>query len=120
MKSIRILTSNYSSLNNEKLIQITTKIVVILLFTLGISLRSVEVLNGNYLFGFDQGRDYMAVYNIVENHKFTLLGAEVGAGSAGLSGLFHGPGYYYLLSLMYILFRGDLYGGIVLMFFFGI
>jgi len=93
--------------------------LIIVLFALGIALRAVEVVGGNYLFGFDQGRDYLAAYNIVENHKFTLIGSEIGAGSAGLNGIFHGPGYYYLISLMYLLFHGDPYGGLVLMFGFG-
>lgn len=94
--------------------------VVAFVFVWGIALRGVEVLNGNYLFGFDPGRDYMAAYNIVENHKLTLIGAEVGAGSAGLKMIFHGPGYYYLISLVYILFQGNPYGGLFLMFAFGV
>ncbi len=94
-------------------------LLILVLFAWGIALRAVEVVGGNYLFGFDQGRDYLAAFNIVENHKFTLIGAEIGAGSAGISNIFHGPGYYYLVALMYVLFRGDPYGGIVLMFLFG-
>jgi 4-amino-4-deoxy-L-arabinose transferase-like glycosyltransferase len=95
-------------------------IIVSLIFLWGILLRIIEVINGNYLFGFDQGRDYLAAYNIVVNHKLTLIGAEVGAGAAGLSGLFHGPGYFYLIALMMVLFRGDPYGSILLMFVFGV
>lgn len=93
---------------------------IFVLFAWGIALRAVEIVGGNYLFGFDQGRDYMAAYNIVENRKLTLIGPEIGAGSAGLSNVFHGPGYYYLIALMYKVFAGDPYGGIVLMFLFGI
>lgn len=95
------------------------KIIYILFFVAlasGIILRSVEVLNKNYLFGFDQGRDYLAVKNIVEYHKLTLIGSEIGAGVAGFSGIFHGPFYYYLLVLPFIIFKGDPYGGMVLMF----
>jgi hypothetical protein len=94
--------------------------IVCFLFLWGIALRAVEVVNGNYLFGFDQGRDYLAAYNIVVNHKLTLIGSEIGAGSAGLNGIFHGPGYYYLISLVYLLFHGDPYGGLLLMFAFGV
>lgn len=89
------------------------------IFLWGIALRAVEIVSGNYLFGFDQGRDYLAAYNIAVTHKLTLIGAEIGAGAAGLSNIFHGPGYYYLIALMYVLFRGDPYGGMVLMFLFG-
>ncbi len=96
------------------------KTVEIILFVLilGISLlsRSVEVLNKNYIFGFDQGRDYLAVKSIVIDHKFTLIGSEVGAGAAGLNGIFQGPFHYYFLSVPFILTKGDPYGGLVLMF----
>jgi hypothetical protein len=95
-------------------------IIVSLIFLWGILLRIIEVINGNYLFGFDQGRDYLAAYNIVVNHKLTLIGAEVGAGAAGLSGLFHGPGFFYLIALMMVIFKGDPYGSILLMFVFGV
>jgi hypothetical protein len=82
--------------------------------------RSVEVLNKNYLFLFDQGRDYLAVKDIVINHKLTLIGAELGAGSAGIGGLFHGPGYYYALAIPFLILQGDPYGGLLLMFVFSI
>lgn len=92
--------------------------IVLLILILGISLlsRSIEVLNKNYIFGFDQGRDYLAVKNIVIDHKFTLIGSEVGAGAAGLSGIFQGPLHYYFLSIPFVLTKGDPYGGLVLMF----
>lgn len=99
------------------------RIVHIMLFVTlasGVILRSVEVVNGNFLFGFDQGRDYLAVKNIVVGHKLTLIGSEIGAGVAGFRGIFHGPFYYYLLALPFIIFRGDPYGGIILMFTLGI
>lgn len=92
--------------------------IILLLFILGIALlpRSIEVLNKNYIFGFDQGRDYLALKSIVVDHKFTLIGSEVGAGAAGLSGIFQGPSYYYFLSIPFLLTKGDPYGGVVLMF----
>lgn len=92
--------------------------IILFIFILGISLlsRSIEVLNKNYIFGFDQGRDYLSVRNIVIDHKFTLIGSEVGAGAAGLSGIFQGPFHYYFLSAPFILTNGDPYGGLVLMF----
>src|SRR3989338_10602662 len=96
--------------------------IILLLFILSIALlpRSIEVLNKNYIFGFDQGRDYLAVKNIVIDHKLTLIGSEVGAGAAGLSGIFQGPFHYYFLSIPFILTKGNPYGGVVLMFLFSI
>lgn len=82
--------------------------------------RGVEVLNGNYLFGFDQGREYLMTKKIAYDHKVTLIGTELGAGSAGVSGIFHGPGYYYFLAIPFVLFKGDPYGGVLMMFFFSV
>ena len=94
-------------------------ILLVLILLLGVGLRSVEVLNRNFLFGYDQGRDYLAVKDIVDNRNPTLIGPEVGAGYAGLSGIFHGPYYYYSLVLPYLVLAGDPYGGLLLMFLFG-
>lgn len=90
------------------------------IFLLGLAMRSPEILAGNYLFGFDQGQNYMRAYDIAVNRKFTLIGSEVGSGSAGVPGLFHGPGFYYLLALMMVFFRSDPYGGLVLMWLAGV
>lgn len=86
----------------------------------GIALRVVELINRNVLFGVDNGRDYLAAYNIVVNHKLTLIGAEAGSGVAGINGIFHGPGYFYLISLAYVLFHGDPMGAEVFMVLFGV
>lgn len=87
---------------------------------LGILLRSVEILNKNYLFGFDQGRDYLAVRNIVVNHKLTLIGSEIGGGVAGFRGIFQGPFHYYFLSIPFFLTGGDPYSGVVVTFVYGV
>lgn len=91
-----------------------------LILLLGISLRAVEVLNKNYLFGHDHGRDFLIAKNMIENHKITLIGSEAGSGSAGLNGLFQGPGYYYELALAYWIFKGDPYGALVETFLIGV
>jgi hypothetical protein len=82
---------------------------------LGVGLRCTELLNKNYLFGFDQGWNYEYAREIVDSHKFRLIGAEVSSGT-GLSGIYHGPGYYYLLAIVDAVYHGDPYGSIVLMF----
>ena len=94
-------------------------IFLLIIIAIGFSLRSVELFSKNYIFGFDHGRDYLLVKEMIDYHKLRLIGAEVGAGSAGLSGIFHGPGHLYLLSIFYISFKGDPYGSIVYMFIFG-
>lgn len=90
--------------------------LLVLLVFLSLFPRSVELFNQNPVFGFDQGRDYLAVKSIVVDHKLTLIGAELGAGSAGISGIFQGPGFFYLLAIPFILFNGNPAGGTVLMF----
>lgn len=100
--------------------QRTEMILLALIILLGIGIRSPEVLGRNFLFGFDQGRDYLAVERIVTEKKPTLIGSEVGAGVAGLRGIFHGPYYFYSLVLPYLVFNGHPYGGLLLMFFFGV
>src|SRR6185312_892785 len=99
--------------NNMK--KIFLSIIIFILILLALFPRSVEVLNGNPIFGFDQGSDYLEVKDIVNNHKLTLIGAELGAGEAGVSYIFQGPGFYYLLSIPYILFHGNPAGSIYLM-----
>lgn len=85
-------------------------LLLLLIFLFGFAIRAVEVLTNNYVFLFDQGRDYLAVKEIVFNRKLTLIGA-----STGLHGIFSGPLWYYLLAIPFILWRGDPYGGQVLM-----
>lgn len=97
-------------------------VVALLLFCilLGIVSRSVEVINKNYIWGFDHGRDYFLTKEIAVDHNLRLIGTPLGAGSAGFQGVFHGPGYYYFLAIPFLIYDGDPYGGVVLMFVFGI
>lgn len=87
--------------------------VCVILVVLGVLLRFVEVINGNYVFGFDQGWDMKAARTIAYDHKLTLIGSEAGAGFAGLPGIFHGPGYHYVLAAILIVSFGNPYGAIV-------
>lgn len=95
-------------------------LILIVLAFLTFIPRGVEVINHNYLFLFDQGRDYLATKGIVVDHKFVLIGTELGSGSAGISGIFQGPGFHYLLAIPFILFQGDPYGAVVFMFLFSV
>lgn len=94
--------------------------VIALLLFVSLFPRSIDVLNSNPIFDIDQGRDYMAVKQIVVDHKPTLIGAELGAGQAGLQYLFHGPGYFYAHTIPFILFGGNPVGGVALMLLFGL
>ena len=96
------------------------KILLILAVFLSLFPRSIDFLNQNPIFGFDQGREYLAAQNILINHKLTLIGTEIGAGVAGVSGIFHGPIYYYLLTIPFFIFKGNPAGGVSLLLFFGL
>src|SRR3989344_9053320 len=89
--------------------------LLLIIVILGSIPRSIEIISGNFLFGYDQGVFFQAVKEIIVNHKLTLIGTEVGGG-----GFFQGPGWYYLLSIPFYLWRGDPYGGMILMFIVGI
>ncbi len=77
--------------------------------------RGIELLNHNYLFGFDQGEHLLQVKKIVVDRTPTLIGTLVGGG-----GFFQGPGWYYLLSIPFFLSNGDPYASMILMFLLGI
>lgn len=77
--------------------------------------RSVEVFSQNFIFGYDQGKHWLGAKSIVIDHKFPLIGDEVG----GARGFFQGSGWFYVLAVPFILFRGNPYGSIILMFLFG-
>lgn len=85
-------------------------ILIVILF-IGIGLRAQELISHNFLFLLDQGRDMMAVKDILYDHHFTLIGP-----STSLRGVFQGPLWYYLLAISTGIFGGDPWGGIVLMF----
>lgn len=78
--------------------------------------RSIEVLNKNFLFGFDQGKHWLAAKSIVIDHALPLIGDEVGGGG----GFFQGAGWYYLLAIPFLFFQGNPYGQLFLMFCIGL
>ena len=77
--------------------------------------RSVEFFSHNFVFGFDQGKHWLAAKAIIVDHKFPLIGDEVG----GARGFFQGPGWFYLLAVPFFLFNGNPYGAVVLTFLLG-
>lgn len=90
-------------------------IFVIVVLAVAAIPRSVELFSHNFIFGYDQGKHWLAAKAIVIDHKFPLIGDEVG----GARGFFQGSGWFYVLAVPFFLFDGNPYGGIVLMFLFG-
>lgn len=104
---------NFKKSGSRHTIQV---LIFLTLLVYGVIVRSIEVVTRNYVFVFDQGRDYLAAWNIAIGHKLTFIGAEAGSGFAGLPGIYHGPGYFYLLSAIIKVFGGDPYWGMVVLF----
>lgn len=85
-------------------------IYLFIILIIGFLLRAQETLSHNFLFLIDQGRDMMAVRNIVYGHHLTLIGPYT-----SLQGVFQGPLWYYLLAIPTYIFHGDPWGAVVLM-----
>lgn len=59
-------------------------------------------IDTNLFFGPEQGRDLLEVRNIVLGHNLTLIGSKT-----DIDGIFHGPLYYYLAAIPFILSNGN-------------
>lgn len=77
------------------------KLTLILLFLLAFFLR-FYLLPQNLFFGPEQGIDFLVIRDIAVNHKLTLIGAKT-----DVSGIFHGPIYYYLAVIPFFLSQGN-------------
>jgi hypothetical protein len=75
--------------------------LLLVLFILAILLR-LAYLPSHLFFGPEQGIDFHVVKTIVMDHKFTLIGAKT-----DISGIFHGPIYYYVLCIPFLFSAGD-------------
>lgn len=60
--------------------------------------RTHEVLG----FYFDQGRDALVIYDLINGGKFFLIGP-----TTGIAGIFRGPAYYYLITPLYWIGNGN-------------
>jgi len=91
-------------LKKLKLSDFLTKelLVLYLLLIIGSFLRLQGVFSNSFAFTYDVGRDMLALWNIVYDHKIPLIGA-----TTGLAGVFYGPWWYYFLTPFFVIFRGD-------------
>lgn len=71
------------------------------LFFIGFFLRLYKIPQ-NLFFGPEQGIDFLVIKNIVVNHSLTLIGSKTDIG-----GIFHGPIYYYLSAIPFLLSQGN-------------
>lgn len=83
------------------------QILLLSIVLLGIFLRIYRA--GDLLwFNFDQGRDALVVWDLLNKGKFFLIGP-----TTGIAGIFLGPAYYYMASVFYFLSGGNPAGAAV-------
>lgn len=75
--------------------------VLVVLFAIGFLLRAY-LIDNNLFFGPEQGRDMLVVKEIAINHKLVLIGPKT-----AVEGIFHGPLYYYLATIPFIISKGN-------------
>lgn len=83
---------------------------ILALLFLGVLYRLLATSGNNFIFNVDNARDFVDVREMVTQSKFRLIGP-----TSGIEGVFNGPGWYYILSVPFILTGGNPYSGIVLM-----
>ncbi len=86
-----------------------------LLICFGLLIRLRPMLTGSFPFSFDMGRDFLWTRDIVVLKKPTLIGPW-----GSLQGIFFGPGWFYLLTIPFIIFNGHPVGGVTLCLFFNL
>lgn len=90
--------------------KIKLDIIITLIFLLfGIFFHFKLTSDGNFIFNMDNARDMVDVREMVTLGKMRLIGP-----TSGIEGVFDGPGWYYLLSLPFILSGGDPYASIIM------
>ncbi|GEM_PF-2221281 len=73
-----------------------------------LSLTLPSIVSGNFAFVFDMGRDQLWTRDMVELRRPALIGPW-----GSIAGVFFGPLWFYLLSIPYLIFRGDPRGAVL-------
>lgn len=73
-----------------------------LILLAGSFLRFPGVLTNSFAFTYDVGRDMLALWDMLNLHKFSLIGP-----TSGLPGVFYGPWWYLILLPFYMVVGGD-------------
>lgn len=85
----------------KRVLRIDFRVFLLLLFFAAVFLRSYN-LGNTLFFGPEQGVDFFRIKSIVVDHRPVLVGAKT-----DVAGIFHGPIYYYLASLPFLVSQGD-------------
>lgn len=76
--------------------------MMLLVIFLALLVRIPGILQGNFAFTYDTGRDLLAVRDLVTRGDISLIGP-----TTGLMGVFYGPWWYWFLVPAFILFGGN-------------
>lgn len=76
---------------------------LVVVFGLVLLLLSSHLWNGDILFHTDLARDFLVLEELIETKNPTLIGPR----SGGIPGVFHGPLWYYLSLIPFVLSKGD-------------
>lgn len=79
-----------------------TYFALVLILILGLNLRSSGTLNGFFAFTYDQGRDFLRLYDLVYKGDISFIGPP-----AGIDGLFHGVWWHWFLAPVFWVTRGN-------------
>ncbi|MBP7119148.1 glycosyltransferase family 39 protein [Candidatus Woesebacteria bacterium] len=86
-------------IQKNKLSFVGVLLIAILVFAFFMRVYRIDYALGFY---FDQGRDALAIWDLIRNHKFFLIGP-----TTGIAGIFRGPFYYYLIAPFYLIGQGN-------------
>lgn len=87
-------------MNKNNLIKKNSFILSLLIYSF--STKVLLILNNSIPFGFDHGKDSLAILDLVKNYSVKFIGPWT-----SIPGLFFGPGWYYLLAPGYLLTNGN-------------
>lgn len=83
-------------------------LILLLILLFALFLRLPQILADQFIFAFDMGRDMLWVRDIVVLHKPYLIGPW-----GSLAGVFFGPGWYYFLTVPFLISGGDPRGSVI-------
>ena len=77
-------------------------VLILTVFAVAAFIFRSYLLPTHLFFGPEQGKDFLVIRDIVVSHKMTLIGPKT-----DVSGIFHGPIYYYLATIPFALSKGN-------------
>lgn len=86
------------------------KILAVTILAVGLVIRLVPARSNNFYFTMDQGNDAVHVREIIYRGQILLRGPET-----GISGLYHGPLWYYFIAGGYLIFGGHPFGAVFML-----